>query len=115
AEQNREVFAVPGPIFSPGSEGTHRLIQYGAKLVHETDDILDELPGDLRVPKAATPQPDSLLREVLRAFRRDEGTHIDNAAESLGRSVAAISEPILQLELGGWLKALPGGRYVRVR
>lgn len=115
AEQNREVFAVPGPIFSPGSEGTHRLIQYGAKLVHETNDILDELPGELHVPNASSPQLDAPLREVLRVFRRDEGTHIDNAAESLGRSVAAISEPILQLELGGWLKALPGGRYVRVR
>jgi DNA processing protein len=115
AEQNREVFAVPGPIFSPGSEGTHRLIQYGAKLVHETNDILEELQIKLRIPGDAAPQPDSALREVLRAFRRDEGTHIDGAAESLGRSVAAISEPILQLELGGWLKALPGGRYVRVR
>ncbi|MEA2165392.1 MAG: processing protein [Thermoanaerobaculia bacterium] len=115
AEQNREVFAVPGPIFSPGSEGTHRLIQYGAKLVHDANDILDELPGNLRIPSAPIPQPDAALREVLRAFRRDEGTHIDSAAESLGQSVASISEPILQLELGGWLKALPGGRYVRVR
>ncbi|MEA2238863.1 MAG: processing protein [Thermoanaerobaculia bacterium] len=115
AEQNREVFAVPGSIFSPGSEGTHRLIQYGAKLVHETNDILEELRLNLRAPNAAAPQPDSTLQEVLRAFRRDEATHIDGAAEALGKSVAAISEPILQLELGGWLKALPGGRYVRVR
>ena len=115
AEQNREVFAVPGPIFSPGSEGTHRLIQYGAKLVHETNDILDELPGGLRVPTTAPVEPDSPLREVLDAFRREQGTHIDAIAETLGRSVAALSEPVLQLELGGWLKALPGGRYVRVR
>jgi DNA processing protein len=115
AEQNREVFAVPGSIFSPGSEGTHRLVQYGAKLVHDTNDILDELPGRLRVPAAPPAQPDSPLREVLEVFRREYGTHIDAAAETLGSTVAMLSEPILQLELGGWLKALPGGRYVRVR
>jgi DNA processing protein len=114
-EQNREVFSVPGSIFSPGSEGTHRLIQVGAKLVHDTNDILSELPGKLKVPTAAPEQPDSPLREVLEAFQRERGTHIDTAAELLGLSVATLSEPILQLELGGWLRALPGGRYVRVR
>ncbi|HXH40028.1 MAG TPA: DNA-processing protein DprA, partial [Thermoanaerobaculia bacterium] len=115
AEQNREVFAVPGSIFSPGSEGTHRLIQAGAKLVHETNDILNEIPGKLKVPTAAPEQPDSPLREVLEAFQRERGTHIDTAAEFLGMPVATLSEPVLQLELGGWLKALPGGRYVRVK
>jgi DNA processing protein len=114
-EQNREVFAVPGSIFSPGSEGTHRLIQCGAKLVHDTNDILNEIAGNLTVPSAAPAEPDSPLREVLEAFRREQGTHIDTAAETLGRSVATLSEPILQLELDGWLKALPGGRYVRMR
>lgn len=115
AEQNREVFCVPGSIFSPGSEGTHRLIQFGAKLVHDTNDILDELRLGLKIPAEAPAQPDSPLREVLAVFHREEGTHIDAAAETLGRSVAMLSEPVLQLELGGWLKALPGGRYVRVR
>ncbi len=114
-EQNREVFAVPGSIFSPGSEGTHRLIQCGAKLVHNTNDILDEFSGEWRVPTEPAAQPESPLREVLEVFRREQGTHIDTAAETLGRSVAMLSEPVLQLELGGWLKALPGGRYVRVR
>ncbi|MEA2337808.1 MAG: processing protein [Thermoanaerobaculia bacterium] len=115
AEQNREVFAVPGSIFSPGTEGTHRLIQCGVKLVHTTNDILDELPGDLRICSTPPSPPPSPLREVLEVFRRDEGTHIDTAAEMLRCSVAGLSEPVLQLELGGWLKALPGGRYVRVR
>ncbi len=53
-EQDREVFAVPGPADAPQSEGTNRLIQKGeAKLVMEADDVLVELidrfPGRLRL------------------------------------------------------------------
>ena len=44
AEQNREVFAVPGEIFSELSTGTHKLINDGAKLINTVDDLLNELP-----------------------------------------------------------------------
>lgn len=119
AEQGREVFAVPGSIFSPGSEGTNRLIQYGAKLVHDVQDVLDELPREvlaqLRPSPLETSPPDSPLAEVLAAFSRDEGAHIDAVAARLGRTPAAVAESLLQLELDGWIRALPGARYVRVR
>jgi len=116
AEQGREVCAVPGSIFAAGSEGTHRLIQYGAKLVHDANDVLEELPGGLRLPEGqAPPEPDSPLRDVLAVFTREEAMHIDALAAKLGQSVATVSDAVLQLELGGWIRALPGSRYVRAR
>jgi DNA processing protein len=118
-EQNREVFAVPGSIFSPGSEGPHRLVQYGAKLVHDVADILQELPFELglQVPAATAPPPlpDEPLRGVLEALSRDEGRHIDHLAENVGSSTSALAELLLELELAGWIRALPGARWVRVR
>ncbi len=115
AEQGREVFAVPGSIFSAGSEGTHRLIQYGAKLVHEVNDVLDELPGNLKAAREKAEEPDPPLREVLALIQREEGTHIDQLAARLAWGPAAVAESLLQLELGGWVRALPGARYVRAK
>lgn len=118
AEQGRDVFAVPGSIFSPGSEGTHRLIQYGAKLVQDADDVLHELRDEVRaqlLAPAEEPTMDTPLSDVLAALNRDEGAHIDNVAAHLGRTPAAVAEALLQLELDGWIRALPGARYVRVR
>jgi DNA processing protein len=116
AEQGREVFAVPGSIFSPGSEGTHRLVQYGAKLVHDAQDVLDELPASLHlVQPAGESEPESPLREVLAVLSRDDASHIDALSARLNRKSASVAESLLQLELGGWIRALPGARYVRVK
>src|SRR5262249_60267718 len=54
ADQGRPVFAVPGPMDSPASAGTHRLLRQGAILIRSAEDILEELDG-VRVP--AKPRP----------------------------------------------------------
>jgi DNA processing protein len=113
AEQGREVFAVPGSIFFAGTEGTHRLIQYGAKLVHDVADILDELPGGFTAKAAVPRKPPPELVAVLGVLSREEACHIDSIAQRLSRAPGAVAESLLQLELGGWVQALPGGRYLR--
>ena len=117
AEQNREVFAVPGSIFSDATEGTHRLVQTGAKLVHDVTDVLDELRGEFTLPQNVEhdPEPDSPLRAVLAALSRDDALHVDSIANRLGRTSSAVAEALLELELSGWIRALPGARYVRTR
>lgn len=115
AEQGRDVFAVPGSVFSAGSEGTHRLIQYGAKLVHDANDVLEEFPGGLHVTQRSETGPESPLKEVLDALSKDDGTHVDAVAARVRRTPALVAESLLQLELEGWIRALPGARYVRVR
>lgn len=71
-DQDREVFAVPGPIDAPQSEGTNRLIQAGcAKLIMEADDVLcefvDKFPGKLRLGRSASLPPEAEKQRLIGA------------------------------------------------
>lgn len=76
-EQNREVFAIPGSIFSPLSAGTNALIQKGAKLVYRTEDILEELQG-LHWPAAS----EIAQRTGMRTGEAERGKAAENGSRA---------------------------------
>ena len=110
AEQGREVFAVPGNINSKGSKGANKLIKDGAKLVEDVGDILEEF-----VPLAKVfEKPLNLTKEeaVLIEFLT-EPAQIDNIAELSRMDVRSVSAALLNMELSGLIRQLPGMVFVR--
>ncbi|PQX42064.1 DNA-protecting protein DprA [Cronobacter sakazakii] len=117
-EQGREVFALPGPVGNPGCEGPHWLIQQGAVAVTHPQDIIDYLQNELPWLTTANYSPDqeegALPFPELLANVGDEVTPVDVVAERAGQPVPLTVAQLLELELAGWIAAVPGG-YVRVR
>lgn len=121
-EQNRNVYALPGALGNPLSEGVNWLIQQGALLVAHPNNIVEDLASALNwLP--ATPAGE-IYSEVsddaplpfadVLANVGDDVTPVDVVAERAGQSVPVISAQLLELELAGWIAAVPGG-YVRLR
>ncbi len=124
ADQGREVLAVPGPVSSAKSRGCHALIQQGAKLVQNIEDILDELPPIFR--QAAGPSPpsgrgsggwrvDDLVPdelEIVRILDETEARHIDELAERALLGIARLQAALLGLEIRGAVEQLPGRYYL---
>jgi DNA processing protein len=118
-EQGREVFAVPGEVGSSRSRGAHRLIRQGAKLVESVDDIIEEIAPQLldrtgsatqRAP-LVLPQNASDAARTIFALLQENTLQVDQVIERTGMSAAQVLETLLDLELQGLLRQLPGKIY----
>ncbi len=136
-EQNREVFAIPGPINYPSFRGCNALIRNGAILVRSAEDILQELQPvlekewagdglqDQDIYSRAAPAEDKkvvpkqnlsydLNPEELSLFKIIQGDykiHIDDISQQTGQNISNISQLLIKLELKGLIKQLPGMYY----
>lgn len=105
AEQGREVFAVPGNIFNPAGCGSNRLIQDGAKLVMDVEDILSELDiahtnTQTRIETRRVVPTDDRERHLLDCLE-PEPIHIDDLVRISGMTAADVSSTLTILELKG--------------
>jgi DNA processing protein len=132
AEQNRDLFAVPGNVTSKNSWTPNTLIKQGAKLTATWEDVWEDLPSQVRLeleteagfaskPDAqASLLPDPVLRPeeaiVLEVLRADESLQIDDVLEALETQLTSseVFTALFELEMAGRVRCLPGKNYVRV-
>ncbi len=115
-EQNREVFAIPGSIFSPLSIGANRLIQEGAKLVHHCADILEELNLTMSAQQQVLkePIPTTDIESQLLSCLSKEVSHIDEICHRSGLPIATVSSTLTVLEFKGLAKQVGAMNYVLI-
>jgi len=115
AAQGREVFAVPGSIYSPVSEGCNSLIKSGAHPVTSLSDILFVLgitPSQSKTkPKL---QFDSKEEEVLFSILTTEPTSIDKLHHLSKLDIATLNAVLATLEVKGLIKDIGAGRYIKI-
>lgn len=116
-EANRDVFAIPGGIYSPGSIGTNNLIKQGAKAVTSYQEVLEELGltkngncTNNRSIVSVSPE-EKIILSLLGA----EPLHIDAIARNAKTNAAKISGALTLLEMKGMVKNLGGGNYAAIK
>jgi len=113
-EQGREVFAVPGNITSPNSEGTNELIRKGASLTLKAEDVLSELAPVL---KGFIRSRDRVKIEVteeegrLCSLLSGEPKQVDVISRESGLPASKVLAVLLGLELKGAVKQITGKRF----
>lgn len=113
-EYDRELFAVPHPIFSEMGVGPNKLIALGAKLVTEPEDVLSEL----NLPSGGAQAGQSLAGlssegVILMELLTNGPRHVDELVKVSKLPVARVQSELVLLELRGLLRNLGGSSYVR--
>jgi DNA processing protein len=118
-EQNRQVFAVPGHIYSKASEGSNRLIQAGAKLVLGVEDILDELKlqqaPQQQEMRALLPASDVEAALLALLAAAPEPQHIDELCRAARMPTAEVTSAMLMMELKGMVQQVAPMTYTQAR
>jgi len=114
-EQNREVMAVPGNIFSPESAGTNHLLKLGAKAVTKVEDILEALNLELDEPQ--TPVKQNNLNQTETAILNtltSEAKHLDEIKALLKLDISVITSTLTLMEIKGLLKNIGSSTYIKI-
>jgi DNA processing protein len=110
-EEGRDVFAVPGSIFNPLSDGCHHLIKQGAKIITNVNDIVEEYWQFPQPEKVSVKK--NLAEDKLLASVGHDTTPIDIIVQKSNLPIEQVLERLLGLEVEGFILSVPGG-YLKV-
>ena len=116
-EQNREVFAVPGSIFSPLSAGANELIKQGAHPVAGAEEIIEALDlaraadfiGNKKI------MPESREEEIIISNLKDEPLHINDLIRLTNLDTSKINATLIIMEMKGMVKNLGSMMYAATK
>lgn len=122
-DQNRDVFAVPGSIFSKQSVGVHNLIKSGAKCVTSAEDIKSELQyqSHLLLPEVESKKPDNTRPDIsipltqkeekIAESLASEALNVDQIIAKTKLDLSFVLQSLTLFEMNGLLKRLPGNKF----
>lgn len=114
-EQNRRLYAIPGPIYAEESRGPNNLIKMGATLVTEAADILTDLHMPQRSVSTTPEQDYTPTEQHVLAILTTEPTTVDTIIQNSDVPAATITTTLTFLEMKGAVKNVGGQQYIRVR
>ena len=116
ASQGRDVFSVPGPIFTPHSKGTNRLIQDGAIPLNNFNDILTALDIDQveEFRYARRILPENEVESLLYENMKKDAMHINDLKSATGLSMEKVSAALVMMELKGLVKQVGNMIYISI-
>jgi len=110
-EQNRNVLAIPGSIFSDLSKGTNKLIQEGAKLVSSIQDILEEYHLDYHQQTINLEFDNDLEKQIYQLFKDNEVLSVDKILETIKLNIEELMTILTNLEIKGMIKNIGYEQY----
>ncbi|WP_160065288.1 DNA-processing protein DprA [Psychromonas sp. L1A2] len=115
AEQNREVFALPGSVDNPQACGCLKLIQQGAKLILNSDDIINEFPALNLLQSTAIAQPyPAKSQSPLLSLIDYNLTSFETILARSGMDVVSLQNELIELEINGIINVQPQG-YTKLK
>lgn len=114
-DQNRQVYAIPGPIYASNSQGPNNIIKMGGKLVTEAADILSDLHIDAQNPQNTSNTTDTKEEAVIMKLLSNEPLYADTLIQSSSLTAGQVTTALTFLEMKGKIKNIGGGQYIRLR